>query len=62
MKKPWSEPVLIELVRAGVEESVLEACRTGAGATSPESFGVPTCVCVDGELNRCTTCYTLTHS
>lgn len=32
-KKPWSQPRLVVLVRGTSEESVLQTCKGGAGAS-----------------------------
>jgi hypothetical protein len=50
-KKTWVPPELIVLVRSNPEESVLFACKSGAGGGPASGFSI----CAD-ELPGCTGC------
>jgi hypothetical protein len=60
-KKPWSEPILVELARGGPQEAVLLTCRLATPGTpvAPGTVGTQ-CICpTNGE---CAQCQTLSES
>jgi hypothetical protein len=53
-KKPWSQPILVCVVRGEPQEAILTVCKSGAVGGGPNQVASN---CAPGDQQACTSCF-----